>query len=65
MGDQLNHLKKLYEDGYRCIYHDSNNDEVYTVYLKNFDEEKSQIVELEDSNEYDQFKSYIDDLGMQ
>ena len=32
---KFNHIKDLYEDGYRCIYYDcaQNN---HTVYLKNF-----------------------------
>lgn len=63
MGDKFNHLKKLYEDGYRCIYYDSTKNEVFTVYLKNFDVEKSEVVEIEDSHEFNEFKSYIDDLN--
>ncbi len=59
----FNKLKDLYEDGYRCIYHDcvDNN---YTIYLKNFDSENSEVVELNDSNEFDQFQSYMNDLKM-
>ena len=36
----FNTIKNLYEDGYRCIYYDKleNN---HTIYLKNFDNEKS------------------------
>ncbi|WP_079413704.1 hypothetical protein [Alkalithermobacter paradoxus] len=63
MNDRLNYLKKLYEDGYRCIYYDCNKDEVFTVYLKNFDNEKSETVEINDHNEFGQFKSYIDSLN--
>ncbi len=62
MNNKLNYLKKLYEDGYRCIYYDSNKNEVFTVYLKNFEMEKSEVVEITDSQEFDEFKSYMDDL---
>ncbi|WP_325275672.1 hypothetical protein [Romboutsia sp.] len=59
----FNKLKDLYEDGYRCIYHDCVNNN-YTIYLKNFDSENSEIVELTDSNEFNQFQSYMNDLKM-
>ncbi|MGL6104721.1 hypothetical protein [Romboutsia sp.] len=56
-------LKGLYEDGYRCIYYDQVNNS-HTIYLKNFDSEDSQVVELDDENEFSQFQAYIDDLKM-
>ena len=42
----FNTIKNLYEDGYRCIYYDKleNN---HTIYLKNFDNENSTVIELE------------------
>lgn len=59
----FNELKNLYEDGYRCIYYDKveNN---HTIYLKNFDNENSTVIELSDENEFSQFKNYIDSLKM-
>ena len=59
----FNKLKDLYEDGYRCIYHNCVDDN-YTIYLKNFDSENSEVVELDDANEFNQFQSYMDDLRM-
>lgn len=59
----FNTLKSLYEDGYRCIYY-NKVDNNHTIYLKNFDSEDSQVVELDDDNEFCQFQSYIDDLKM-
>ena len=57
----FNTLKSLYEDGYRCIYYDKleNN---HTIYLKNFDNENSTVIELEDENEFSQFQDYINVL---
>ena len=54
----FNTIKNLYEDGYRCIYYDKleNN---HTIYLKNFDNENSTVIELEDENEFSQFQDYI------
>ena len=59
----FNTLKSLDEDGYRCIYYDKleNN---HTIYLKNFDNENSTVIELEDENEFSQFQDYINDLRM-
>ena len=59
----FNTIKNLYEDGYRCIYNDKleNN---HTIYLKNFDNENSTVIELEDENEFSQFQNYINDLRM-
>ena len=59
----FNTLKNLYQDGYRCIYCDKikNN---HTIYLKNFDNENSKVIELEDENEFSQFQDYINDLKM-
>ncbi|GAA3644189.1 hypothetical protein [Asaccharospora irregularis] len=61
--DDFSKLKELYEDGYRCIYHDST-DQNYTIYLKNFDTESSQVVELNNDSDFSQFKDYIGSLRM-
>ncbi|SCI36429.1 MULTISPECIES: hypothetical protein [unclassified Romboutsia] len=60
---KFNHIKDLYEDGYRCIYYDcaQNN---HTVYLKNFDTESSEVIELDDDQDFSEFKSYIGGLRM-
>ena len=59
----FNTIINLYEVGYRCIYYDKleNN---HTIYLKNFDNENSTVIELEDENEFSQFQDYINDLRM-
>ena len=61
---KFNDVKNLYEDGYRCIYHDTSQEQRYTIYLKNFYNEKSEVVELDDENEFNQFKDYINNLRM-
>ena len=33
----------------------------HTIYLKNFDNENSTVIELEDENEFSQFQDYIND----
>ncbi|QJA09974.1 hypothetical protein HF520_14385 [Romboutsia sp. CE17] len=60
---KFNQIKDLYEDGYRCIYYDhaENN---HTIYLKNFDTESSKVVELDNDQDFSNFKDYISGLRM-
>ncbi len=62
---KFDELKNLYEDGYRCIYYDGEENN-RTIYLKNFYRENSQAVELNLDNEQDfsDFKDYIGSLRM-
>ncbi len=57
----FNQLKNLYEDGFRCIYFNSE-DTNHKIYLKNFDSEKSQVVELTNDTDFNQFQDYINIL---
>ena len=61
--ENFNDLKKLYEDGYRCIYQDGTEGD-RNIYLKNLYEEKSKVVNLQDENEFSQFQEYISSLRM-
>ncbi len=61
--DNFNDLKNLYEDGYRCIYQDGTEGN-RNIYLKNFYDEKSTVVNLQDENEYSQFQDYVSGLRM-
>ena len=61
--ENFNDLKNLYEDGYRCIYQDGTEGN-RNIYLKNFYEEKSTVVNLQDENEFSQFQDYINSLRM-
>lgn len=59
----FNTLKNLYEDGYRCIYYDGEENN-RTIYLKNFYNESSQVVELTNEQDFSDFKNYIGNLRM-
>lgn len=59
--ENFNDLKNLYEDGYRCIYQDGTEGN-RNIYLKNFYDEKSTVVNLQDENEFLQFQDYISGL---
>lgn len=60
---KFNELKNLYEDGYRCIYYDGDENN-RTIYLKNFYTENSQVVELNNEQDFSDFKNYIGSLRM-
>ena len=60
----FNHIKGLYEDGFRCIYCNSESN-THTIYLKNFDSEKSEVIELTNDDDFNQFQDYISTLRMQ
>ena len=57
----FNHIKGLYEDGFRCIYFNSESS-THTIYLKNFDSEKSEVIELKNDDDFNQFQNYISTL---
>lgn len=57
----FNTIKSLYEDGYRCIYYDDSTSNP-KIYLKNFDSEHSQVIQLNNEQQFCEFKSYIEDL---
>ncbi|RDY26119.1 hypothetical protein CHL78_015050 [Romboutsia weinsteinii] len=59
----FNKIKNLYEDGYRCIYHDCV-DTTHTVYLKNFNTEGSEVIEIKDEKDFSDFQNYIGGLRM-
>ena len=61
--ENFNDLKNLYEDGYRCIYQNGAEGN-RNIYLKNFEDEKSAVVNLQDENEFNQFQDYIGGLRM-
>lgn len=61
--ENFNDLKNLYEDGFRCIYQDGEEGN-RNIYLKNFDDEKSAVVNLQDEAEFSQFQDYIGNLRM-
>ena len=60
----FSYIKELYENGFRCIYYNSESNN-YKIYLKNFDNEASEVIELTNNDDFNQFQNYINDLKMQ
>jgi hypothetical protein len=59
--NELEKIKFLYEDGYRCIYTDDATNH-HEIYLKNFETEKSEVIKVSSELDYDKFKNYIESL---
>lgn len=61
----IDEFKSLYDEGYRCINYEANEkDNLFTVYLKNFEKENISTLEC-DTGEGAVLKNYIDELSQQ
>lgn len=60
----LDSVKNLYKDGYRCIFY--NNEETNPIiYLKNFENEDSKEIQFESEEKFIEFKDYLSTLRTQ
>lgn len=59
--DNYEKLCQLYQSGYKCIRYDDVKDGKMNIYFKNFDEEKSDSIEVTDYDEKMRIKGYIYD----
>ncbi len=59
----LDELKQKYNEGYRCIYTEKNNNEGMTMHLKNFREEKIHTMSIKDTMEIGEIESFLDVLN--
>ncbi len=57
----LENVKDLYKDGYRCIYYNEEESNP-TIYLKNFENENSKEIQFKSPEQFTQFKDYLDTL---
>lgn len=58
----INDVKELLDNGYHCIYYEiDESDNMFTVYLKNFNSEKVKVLKCNRSEEVE-LKEYIDYL---
>ncbi|OON93256.1 MAG: hypothetical protein ATN31_06795 [Candidatus Epulonipiscioides saccharophilum] len=59
--EKLDELKQMYEEGYRCIYTDKD-DNGLTVHLKDFYNERSDTISTNESEEIDQMESFLNNV---
>lgn len=59
----IENFRGLYEDGFRCIKYEVDElDDLFTVYLKNFDNENTEVIKC-NSKEGMILKNYIDRIS--
>lgn len=54
-------IKKMYENGFRCIRYDDTKDGEMSIYFKNFDNEKSHAMRVSSFDEKMKIKSFVND----
>ncbi|MGO1713009.1 MAG: hypothetical protein ACTH0B_05815, partial [Senegalia sp. (in: firmicutes)] len=54
-------VKNLYEENYRCIRYENDVNGSMIIYFKNFEKEKIEEISSSDSEEIDELKAFIDE----
>ncbi|MGD9567236.1 MAG: hypothetical protein AB7V48_02765 [Sedimentibacter sp.] len=57
-------IKKMYNDGFRCIRYDDTKDGEMCIYFKNFDSEDSQALRVKGFEQKMQIKNFINQNSM-
>lgn len=62
--DDLEKIKKMYDNGFRCIRYDDTKDGDMCIYFKNFDSEDSEAIRVKGFEQKMQIKSFINQSSM-
>lgn len=54
-------IKKMYDEGFRCIRYDDTKDGDMSIYFKNFENEASQAMRVSGFEEKMKIKSFINE----
>jgi len=57
-------IKKMYENGFRCIRYDDTKDGEMSIYFKNFDNEASEAMRVSGFEQKMKIKSFINENSM-
>ena len=57
--NELEKIKNMYDNGFRCIRYDDTKDGDMCIYFKNFDNEDSQAVKVKDFEQKMRIKNFI------
>lgn len=57
-------IKKMYENGFRCIRYDDTKDGEMSIYFKNFDNEASEAMRVSGFDQKMKIKSFINENTM-
>lgn len=62
--NELERIKKMYDNGFRCIRYDDTKDGDMCIYFKNFDNEDSDALRVSDFEQKMQIKNFINENTM-
>ncbi|HHZ01059.1 MAG TPA: hypothetical protein PLV23_00930 [Sedimentibacter sp.] len=62
--NELEKIKKMYDNGFRCIRYDDTKDGDMCLYFKNFESEESDALRVSDFEQKMQIKSFIKENTM-
>lgn len=57
-------IKKMYENGFRCIRYDDTKDGEMSIYFKNFENEASEAMRVSGFEQKMKIKSFINENSM-
>lgn len=57
-------VKKMYENGFRCIRYDDSKDGDMSIYFKNFESEASQAMRVKNFDDKMKIKSFVNESSM-
>lgn len=57
-------IRKMYDNGFRCIRYDDTKDGEMSIYFKNFDNEASEAMRVSGFEEKMKIKSFINENSM-
>ncbi|NLJ57273.1 MAG: hypothetical protein GX339_00330 [Tissierellia bacterium] len=60
----LEKIKKMYDNGFRCIRYDDTKDGDMCIYFKNFDNEDSQAIRVKGFEQKMEIKNFINQNSM-
>jgi hypothetical protein len=59
--NELEKIKKMYDEGFRCIRYDDTKDGAMSIYFKNFENEASEAMRVNGFEEKMKIKSFINE----
>lgn len=59
MNASIRDLKNFYDEGYKCIKYEQDENGELVIYLKNFEREKIKTLYCNDSKEIGEIKSFL------
>ncbi len=62
--NEFEKIKKMYDEGYRCIMYDDSKDGDMSIYFKNFESEASEAMRVSGFEEKMKIKNFVNNNSM-